>query len=68
MEDLPEFPEDIARIIRILAERGHTLTPKQAADAWEAYSETYFAGWLVLPEKDEDVASLILLYVNQPKE
>lgn len=69
-DDCPSQHEakDVERLVRILAAHGHQMTAAQAVELWEAYSETYFAGWLTLPDTDEDVARLILPFVTQPKE
>lgn len=53
------YPEDCERIQRILAQAGHIVTTNEAQRIWEAYSDSYCAGWMRLHEKDEDVLSAI---------
>lgn len=47
------YPEDVARIVEVLERAGYEISPQDAAKAWEAYSETSCASWLMLPDDDE---------------
>jgi len=49
------FPEDIDRIIKVMADHYYEVTRDQAKALWEEHSEDYAAGWLVMPAKDEDL-------------
>jgi hypothetical protein len=51
------FPDDIDRMVRVLAERGHSASRADLASAWEAHSESYAAGWLSPPEEDDDLVA-----------
>lgn len=55
-----DFPDDCARIVRVLAARGFSLTPAMAAEAWEAYSETLCAGWMTLDDSDDTLVPKVL--------
>lgn len=44
--------EDVARIVRICADRGYSISPEEALGAWEAYSQDYFASFLELDIDD----------------
>lgn len=47
------YPEDVARIRRVLQAHGYMADPWQAQVMWESYSNFYFAAsWLVLPDDD----------------
>ena len=53
--------EDIQRIVNVCFENGYYLSKDQAMVAWEKYSEDFYAaGWLIIPEKDEDILKCIL--------
>lgn len=58
------WPEDVARIIRILAERGYSASGMDAQGLWENYSEDYYAaGWIDMPDDDETVWAAIKDYI-----
>ena len=60
--------DDIERIFNVCLANGYYLTRDQAMIAWEKYSEDYYAaGWLILPEKYEDILKCILC-VMEPEE
>lgn len=46
---------DADRISRVAWERGFVLSPALAAHIWIANSEAMSAGWLFLPERDDDL-------------
>lgn len=48
-------PRDIARIIRVCKNHGYLINAYTAQWAWERYSESYAAGWLMLPALDADL-------------
>jgi hypothetical protein len=50
-----DYPHDCQRIVEVLASHGYHCTLEQAQDLWKDYSDHYAAGWLILPESDEDV-------------
>ena len=58
------YPEDVERIVKILAERGYRATNHQANQVWDMYSESMCAGWMILPENDEEVFDCIRLYIE----
>lgn len=50
------YPDDCARLQRLINELGYEFSLREAEDFWEWYSEHYYcASWLHLPEKDEDI-------------
>jgi hypothetical protein len=48
-----EYTNDIDRIVKIYAERGYDISYADAVHAWEQFSETMCAGWMMLGEDDE---------------
>jgi len=57
-------PEDAERIQKILLNNGYTASPKECERLWEDYSDSMAAGWMGLPEKDEDVFWRISGYLD----
>jgi len=58
-----EFKEDVARIIKICADRDFVISAEDACWSWEKYSENWAAGWLGLGLNDEDVFSDVMEYM-----
>ena len=50
-----EFPEDCDRIIKLADEHGWDLSTADAVTVWEFYSGWLCAGWMGLPESDEEL-------------
>ncbi len=48
-----EYTNDIDRIVEIFAQRGYEISHTDACRAWEEYSDSMCAGWLILGEDDE---------------
>lgn len=49
------YSDDVERIVRVAAMRGYILSQSDARAAWEAYSADFAAGWMALPEDDDDL-------------
>lgn len=60
-----DYPEDVERIVKVLADRGYKCSPGDAAILWDRYSDSMAAGWMMLPQDDEDVFGCISLDVLQ---
>lgn len=50
---------DVKRIQDVLLKNGYSSLLKDCGDLWEDYSDSYVAGWLNLPENDEDLWSIL---------
>jgi len=50
-----DFHEDTMRIQRVLIDKGYFAENSQCRRLWELHSEEYAAGWLTLPNKDEEI-------------
>lgn len=59
------YPEDCERIKKVLSERGYWATLFECQVLWSMYSQSMAAGWLILPEKDEDVFNCVQYYFNE---
>jgi hypothetical protein len=51
------YPDDVKRIVKAFINNGMEITPDDAHNAWEDYSdEVYCAGWMGLAElTDENI-------------
>jgi hypothetical protein len=47
------FGGDIERIVRVCARQGVLISRDQAQEAWEAYSDSLSAQWMILPSRDD---------------
>lgn len=63
----PEFIDremaDLERIALVLAQQGYVSTPEQCQLLWEMYSDSLCAGWLFLPESDEDLFEAVRCFI-----
>lgn len=59
--DVPSsyFNHDIERIVRACESYGFSISPTCAQLAWEAYSESFAAGWLNLPDDDREIVDIM---------
>lgn len=49
------YPKDLKRIVKVFADRGYEISEQDALSAWELYSDSMCAGWLVLGTDDDFV-------------
>jgi len=49
------YPSDVRRIVAVAAEHGVILSAVEANAAWEEHSDMLCAGWLFLPESDDEL-------------
>ncbi len=49
----PDYISDVQTIIKACNHEGWSITPKEAYDAWNDYSDSMAAGWLGLPYPTE---------------
>lgn len=59
------YPEDVKRIVEVLKARSVEITPKEAEELWNAYSDDMCAQWLGLPDNDKELFDII---ISQAKE
>jgi len=60
--------EDIIRMQRLLAENGYSSDASDCDKLWREYSDSMAAGWLYLPETDDELWSIIWPYVEKELE
>jgi hypothetical protein len=59
-----EYRSDCEIIQRVLITNGYLNTGlNDALRLWSEYSDSYCAGWLVLPDNDEDIFNSIKRYI-----
>ena len=46
---------DVERLQRVMLQNGYEADLRSAADIWEEYSDDYAAGWLGMPENDDEL-------------
>ena len=57
------YSKDCIRIKNIAEKLGYDCSLREAEELWETYSEDkYCAGWLILPEEDEQIIEAIEEY------
>ncbi len=58
------YIDDIKRIKRILIEHDYNASLTLAEMLWDRYSDSMCAGWMGLPDEDEEVFCCISPYIN----
>lgn len=53
------YPADVERIVAICASKGIHISPTDAHEAWDRYSNSVCAGWIILPVSDEDIFEIV---------
>ena len=49
------YSSDVDRIVEVMRKAGYDVSPEQARLIWEKNSESMAAGWLMLPDADEQL-------------
>lgn len=49
------YEKDVRRIQGVMYKAGFPMSRQEAYNRWQAYSESLCAGWIFLPEEDEDI-------------
>jgi len=55
LNDEFDFPNDVEKIVLSYKKNGIIITKKQAEEIWLEYSDTFCAGWLMLPKERDEV-------------
>lgn len=61
-------PDDVRRISEILNARGYFADDIDIQKAWTDFSDNYCAGWLILPDDDEEVYIKVSEYLEEKKD
>ena len=62
--DTSQYPDDVERIKKILADKGYEASYKECEELWLAYSKSMAAGWMTLPIDDHVVFDCIEFYIK----
>ena len=54
-----EYPSDVERICNVLTKYGYITNPQEANDMWEEWSSMNAAGWMGLPERDNELIRIL---------
>jgi len=47
------YPSDVVRIVHVALEHGVVLSAQEAEKAWEEYSDSMAAGWIIMTGSNE---------------
>lgn len=59
-----EYQDDVERIQKVLAVYDYEATLSECAELWDMYSDSMAAGWMSLPDGDQEVLNCIIPYFN----
>ena len=59
-----DYPDEVARIVRVLADRGIEISADDARRAWEAESGAVLASWLMMQCQDDELAERVLRHCS----
>jgi len=62
--NITRYPSDCKRIQNILEKNGYRASLEDCEKLWDKYSDSMCAGWIILPDDDEDVYSNIRMYIE----
>jgi hypothetical protein len=57
-----DYPYDVEHIVKVFADRGIEISYTDAKLAWETYSDSMSAGWMMLGENDDRIFDRIYHY------
>lgn len=56
---------DVKRLQRVMLQNGYESDLRSVAGLWDDYSDTYAAGWIGLPENDEELWGILRNKINE---
>lgn len=59
-----EYKNDVERIKNVFASYQILIPEADIVNAWKRYSDSMAAGWMGLPESDEDIYLAIIKYLK----
>jgi len=65
IQESDEYAYDITRIVEVCQQCGYKIDRATARKAWELYSESMAAGWMCLPQYDNDLLSIVLTHTTE---
>jgi hypothetical protein len=58
------YGADCKRIQDVLVERGLEASLSECEELWSAYSDSLCAGWMMLPDSDEEIYDSISYFID----
>ena len=59
------WAEDVRRIVKIMKKRDIEVTPSEAEEIWDLYSDDLCAQWIGLSDDDDEIFNIIIEYAKQ---
>jgi len=59
-----QYRRDVERMFRCAHDAGYSVTESDLVNAWTEYSESICATWLMLPEKNDVLLSILLKHIE----
>lgn len=59
------WADDVRRIVEVMKKRDIEVTPSEAEELWDMYSDDLCAQWLGLPDNDEEIFNILIEYAKQ---
>lgn len=59
------YPADVRRIVNVMKKYNIEITPNEAEELWDRYSDDFDAQWLGLPNKDIEIFETIICYAKR---
>jgi hypothetical protein len=60
LKEPPIYLADCQRIQRVLRAKGYEVSLHECEEMWESYSDGYCAGWMILPDTDQEIADALI--------
>ena len=60
-----DYPKDCIRVAKVALDNGYYITPTEAQVLWGEYSDSRCAGWIMMPNDDEEIWQNIRYYLEQ---
>lgn len=58
------YSKDVRRIVNVMKDKGIEITPNEADELWDRYSDDFDAQWLGLPNNDNEIFKIIIKYAK----
>lgn len=58
------YPADVRRIVSVMKKYNIEITPNEAYELWDMYSDDLCAGWIGLPDNDNKIFNIIIKYAK----
>jgi hypothetical protein len=62
--DMSGSPMDVERLVECFSQHRYHIPPRAAYEIWKEYSQSMAAGWMMLPESNEQLWNILSQYVD----